>query len=89
VVDEIFDESVPRSVCPSCSEPNDMAMGTQPGTKPHPGALSVCWKCGHVMVFAEDLTLRDPTDAELINIAGDKHMLKVQAARAAIMGKLK
>lgn len=36
------------------------------------------------MVFATDLTLRAPTDEEMINIAGDPMLLMAQAAIAMV-----
>lgn len=34
--------------------------------KPSPGAFTLCIGCGHLMVFAEDMSLRNPTAAELV-----------------------
>jgi hypothetical protein len=49
--------------------------------RPRPGNISVCIDCGHIMAFADDLTLRNLTDAEMIEIAGDKRILALQRAR--------
>jgi hypothetical protein len=54
---------------------------------PSSGDFTVCIRCGHVMCFAEDLTLRDPTGAELVTIAGDWRLLAIQAARGKVMKK--
>jgi hypothetical protein len=32
---------------------------------PAPGDYAVCWRCGHVMAFGEDLKLREMTAEEL------------------------
>jgi hypothetical protein len=50
--------------------------------KPEPGQFTVCIRCGHLMVFAEDLSLRDPTDKEAYEIAGHPLMLATQRALA-------
>lgn len=39
------------------------------------------------MAFAEDLTLRDLTDAEMHEVAGDPRILAVQKARGMAMRK--
>ena len=83
----LLDVKVPPSPCLNCGEVNDMAMGTAPDTRPHPGAFTVCATCGHIMVFKGDLTLRNPIDDEIVEIAGDKRLLLIEAARRAAMGK--
>jgi hypothetical protein len=77
----ILDVAVPPSPCLACGKMNDMAMGTTPDTRPSPGDFTICATCGHVMVFAADLTLRNPIGKEMVAMAGDIRLLKVQAAR--------
>lgn len=80
----------PISKCPSCGTPNDAATLAGKGdeaTRPDPGDVSVCLYCGHLMAFAEDLTLRDLTDAEMHEVAGDPRILAVQKARGMAMRK--
>ena len=72
---------VPPSPCLGCGEINDMA-GTAADRDPEPGDITLCWYCGHFMVFADDLTLRNPTGAEMLIIAGDPELLRLQAMRA-------
>jgi hypothetical protein len=52
--------------------------------RPNPGSITICLYCGHVMVFADDLTLRNPTVIEQIKIAGDPRILAIQRARSKI-----
>jgi hypothetical protein len=85
----LLDVKVPPSPCLSCGDMNDMAKGTKPGTRPKPGDWSICYNCGHIMTFAADLTLRNPTDAEMIEIAGDKRLLLAQQAIANDKKKFK
>lgn len=40
--------------------------------EPHPGAISVCLKCGHVAAFTDDLILRELNDEEIVGLAGDE-----------------
>jgi hypothetical protein len=51
---------------------------------PEPGHFTICFECGHIMVFGEDLRLRDPTAAECWEIAGDKNILAAQKARVQV-----
>jgi len=38
--------------------------------------------CGHIMVFADDLTYREPTADEMVEIASDPSIIAIQKARA-------
>lgn len=78
--------STPSNHCLSCSEIIDAATG--PGS-PSPGDISVCAHCGHVTVFDDNLKLRAPTDAEVIDIAGNPELLAMQSARLAVKALLK
>jgi Zn ribbon nucleic-acid-binding protein len=71
----LTDTRVPVSKCPVCGEPNDMAASIEADVTPKPGDFSVCLECGHVMVYDYELKLREPTSADLIEIAGDKKLL--------------
>lgn len=44
-------------------------------------SFTVCIVCGHVMGFNADGTIRPLTDAEMVQIAGDRRMLAIQRAR--------
>jgi hypothetical protein len=47
--------------------------------KPQPGDPAICFECGHLMVFVDDTgQLRAPTDAEIIDFAGDEAILEAQ-----------
>ena len=51
---------------------------------PSSGDITICLGCGHVMAFDDDLKLREMTDAEAREIAGDRRMLAVQKARGEL-----
>jgi transcription elongation factor Elf1 len=77
------DHRLPRQpTCPSCGKLLDGAAGVATDARPEPGDVSVCVYCGHLMAFADDLTLRELTAAEMHEIAGDERILAVQRARA-------
>jgi len=74
---------IPKCKCPSCGTDNDATTAT-PGTNsgPKPGDITICWDCGHIAAFADDLTIRDLTDAKAKEIAGHPNLLRVQKTRA-------
>jgi hypothetical protein len=51
---------------------------------PKPGDITVCIKCGHIMAFGDNLELRELTNQEAHDAAGDPDILAIQEARGAI-----
>lgn len=50
---------LPPSACPSCGHLMDAAMCiSKPAGRPEPGDLSLCLKCGEILVYADQLKLR-------------------------------
>lgn len=79
-----FHKGMPKTQCLNCGHKLDAASAAQSKRhRPRPGNFSICIRCGHVMAFADDLTMRPLTDAEVVHIAGDKEMLRYQAAIGA------
>jgi DNA-directed RNA polymerase subunit RPC12/RpoP len=72
-------KGVPR--CIDCGKLVDGACGLDTDNLPDVGDFTVCIYCGSIMVFAEDLTLRRPTAAEMVEIVGDKRILAIQRVR--------
>lgn len=66
--------------CVGCGELLDGATGVG-ANRPRPGSVSVCLYCGHISVFANDLSLREPTSEEMHEIAGNETILAIQRAR--------
>jgi len=50
---------------------------------PHGGDYTVCLYCSHLMVYKDDLSVRNPTSAEIIEAAGDKNILEVMKFASA------
>jgi hypothetical protein len=78
---------VPPSNCTNCGALMDAVSGVapkRPPRTPSPGSMTVCIKCGHVMIFDKHLRLRDPVGKEFLAIAGDKRLLAIQQARSQL-----
>jgi hypothetical protein len=52
--------------------------------KPYPGAISVCYSCGHIQAFADDLSFRPLTDEEIVDIAGDPEIVLIGQIRGPL-----
>jgi hypothetical protein len=76
------DTEVPLSRCAGCGAPN---TGAAPDhgldVSPKPGHISICFYCGHYSVFDENLKLRAPTEAEMLEIISDPEVLDMQRRR--------
>lgn len=77
------DHHLPPVPCPSCGERLDTATPMFADGVPVDGDITICLKCGHIMVF-EDQRPRNPTDAEMRRMAGDRRIIKVQKARGKL-----
>jgi hypothetical protein len=73
------------SHCLNCLEPLDAATGILHDHAPTPGAITICFRCGHIMAFDDDLSFRQLTDQEMHDVAGDPRILAVQHARAEVL----
>lgn len=61
---------LPVSDCPVCHAPLDAASG-KPGqgdARPRPGDFSVCFRCGEVFVFQEDMKCRSADLNDLMSL---------------------
>jgi hypothetical protein len=57
---------LPVHTCTACGAANDAASHEQ--ATPSSGDVSLCWYCGELTLFNEDLTQRAPTEEELAAI---------------------
>jgi len=74
---------VPDSECLHCSKIINGAIQVNGDQMPSPGDYSICVYCGHLMVFGDNLILRNPLPIELNAIAGERVLLKAQEIAAA------
>ena len=72
--------------CLSCGEMMDgaTAVGEEGEIVPKPGDFTVCMYCGHLMVFDDQLAFRNPSDAEIIELAGDERVVAIGKARKTV-----
>jgi hypothetical protein len=56
---------------------------------PSPGDISVCLNCGHILIFTEDLGVRELTEEEVIAVAGRKEIVKFNRIRENILKKIR
>lgn len=73
----------PQSKCLNCGYKLDAATSADLNDEdkaPHPGAVSVCIACSHIMLFTDDMALRNPTIEELESIVQDDDVLRVLMA---------
>lgn len=75
---------LPLVSCPSCGTMLDTATSVLGDAEPLDGDITICLKCGHIMVFENDQP-RNLTDAEMHIIAGDQRIIAVQKARGKII----
>ena len=73
--------------CLGCGKVLDAAAFVKHAQTPEPGDISVCFYCGHIAAFANDLTFRELTDTEMHAVAGDADVLRVQSVRTAVWSK--
>lgn len=76
----------PLNACLDCGRKVDSGTDVTESDNPRPprpGDIAICLHCAHVMIYAGDLTVRAPTDAEVIEIAGDPDMVRAVNAIVA------
>lgn len=76
------DTRLPESKCTACGYLTDTATcPSDDNAVPEEGAITVCIRCGHMMAYDAELRLRDLTDEEMHEVAGNEDILRIQEAR--------
>lgn len=78
---------MPKQACRRCGyrmDQNTEAYGDD--SRPSPGDVSMCLRCGALSVFTEAITLRAPTGEENESLQRDSRITELQIMRAAVMG---
>ena len=81
------DFHVKESACTNCGHSMNGALAVGDDQAPVPGDVTLCIRCGHLMAFADDLTLRELTAAEAVDIAGDPILVGASEALAKVIRK--
>jgi hypothetical protein len=80
--------AVPPTQCTACDKPIDAATpvddAEELAARPSAGDATVCLGCGHIMIYAADLSLRDPTEEEMAEIAGDRRIVAINKWRGKL-----
>jgi len=78
---------VPENTCLRCGYMCDRAsVCDSPITRPRPDDVTVCMKCGEIMIFDHELKFRKPNDDDLKSIATDSAlMFNIVMAKTAII----
>ncbi len=64
------------SPCTSCGKMNDAATFVgQEKHQPSPNDIAICIYCSHVMVYDEQLRLRELTDKEVVEVASNPRLV--------------
>jgi hypothetical protein len=67
----------PRNHCLECGKTIDAGSPVEKGNhRPKPGDIAICLDCAHLHAYADDLTLRQLTGDEIVEIAGDPMIVK-------------
>lgn len=87
---DIHTHKTKEQKCLACSHKlNHVGSFDEDNRAPQPGDFTICIKCGHIMVFSDIFTLREPNASEIFLIAKDKDILSIQAARKAAEAAMK
>lgn len=89
LVDEKGTAVLKPQPCLGCGAMLDRASPMDEGKKPHAGAITVCWTCGHVQAFDSDLNFRPLSDEETIDIAGHPEIVAVNNMRGKLIDAFK
>ncbi len=85
------DVMVAASNCTNCGKELDGATAVgnlaSEAPTPKPGDVTICLECGHIMAFGDGLQLRDLSDEEIVEVAGNQIILQMQKARGKMKGK--
>jgi DNA-directed RNA polymerase subunit RPC12/RpoP len=77
-------KALPEKACLNCGKTIDAATRTldKDDDRPSPGDVAICFYCGHLMVYADDMSVREPTDEEVVEMAADPDIVEGMRMRA-------
>ena len=72
--------------CLGCGKLINAATDVVASREPEPGDITICLDCGHIMAFDVNLKVRPLSDEEIIRVAGNPIILRMQDARIKQIG---
>src|SRR5215471_4480147 len=81
-------DRVPPTTCVECGEVSDCASLPEDRNghhRPKAGNVSMGFSCGHLAIYNEDLSLREPTIDEMLAMGRDPKIRLLQTLRAKVM----
>jgi hypothetical protein len=69
----------PECRCLNCRALLGAVTGVNNNERPEPGNLTICLRCGAVMLIADDLTARGLTEREMDDLTNNHHMMQYLA----------
>lgn len=67
--DKMKDYKIPMITCPNCGSEHDGALSTRINMpKPKAGDIVICIDCQAVHIYGGNLSLREPTEAEILEL---------------------
>ena len=77
----IHTDGGPPPACPECESVLDAATINEDGAVPSPGDWSVCFECGAILRFTDDLRMRLAEDTDLASTDDEtrEHLTRAQA----------
>ena len=72
---------LPPSTCPQCGKLRDSATHIEGDPVPVAGDIGICIYCGHTAIYKRDMTLRQPTRREQIEIDNNQEVQIAKLAR--------
>lgn len=61
-------KSIQDCRCLNCGHNVNKAASVDDDMSPSPGDATICLYCSHIMIFTDDMAMRNPTDEELSQI---------------------
>lgn len=80
--------NIPRFTCWKCGYQMEATTPThEKGATPQKGDVSMCFNCGTLGIFEKDLTVRKPSQSELLEIDSIPDVMEAQIVRSFKVNK--
>ena len=76
---------MPECKCLGCGRALDCASNMLSADSPGPGDITICLTCGKLMAFKDDLSFRELTGTEMIEVLKDPRVALLERARQEVM----